>query len=80
MKEGFSAFTNKQQFIHKEPPKTGKLIIFPSNFIHSVDENKDDLDPRYTIAFNSFPEGVFERGGKLRYLNLKVIPKKRHER
>lgn len=79
LKDGFSAPANKKEFVYKEKPRAGKLIIFPSNVLHSVEQNMDLTSPRYTIAFNSFPEGVFEKGGKLRYLNLKVIPKKRHE-
>lgn len=33
------------------PPKTGRLIVFPSNLLHSVNENVDDED-RISIAFN----------------------------
>lgn len=44
--------------IHKYPTTPGKLLLFPSTLDHSVDEH--DLDePRYTIAFNTFPVGTF---------------------
>jgi uncharacterized protein (TIGR02466 family) len=33
------------------PPKTGRLIVFPSNLLHAVDSNRDDED-RISIAFN----------------------------
>lgn len=33
------------------PAKTGRLLLFPSNLLHAVDENEDDED-RVSIAFN----------------------------
>jgi uncharacterized protein (TIGR02466 family) len=33
------------------PPKTGRLLLFPSNLMHSVDASTDDED-RISIAFN----------------------------
>lgn len=33
------------------PPKVGRLIIFPSNLLHSVESSEDDED-RISIAFN----------------------------
>lgn len=33
------------------PPRTGRMIIFPSNLLHSVDASTDDED-RISIAFN----------------------------
>jgi uncharacterized protein (TIGR02466 family) len=33
------------------PPKTGRVIMFPSNLLHSVDASSDDED-RISIAFN----------------------------
>jgi uncharacterized protein (TIGR02466 family) len=37
-------------------PVAGKLILFPSNLIHSVDPFSEEGE-RYTLAFNAFPEG-----------------------
>jgi uncharacterized protein (TIGR02466 family) len=33
------------------PPRTGRLLLFPSSLLHSVDASKDDND-RISIAFN----------------------------
>lgn len=33
------------------PPKDGRLIMFPSNLLHAVDESEDEED-RISIAFN----------------------------
>ena len=35
-------------------PKTGTLLLFPSNLMHSVKTNNTD-QTRYSLAFNSFP-------------------------
>ena len=35
-----------------------KLIIFPSNLLHEVSINKNPRQTRYTIAFNTFIDGV----------------------
>jgi uncharacterized protein (TIGR02466 family) len=36
------------------PPKTGRLILFPSNIPHYVMPNDSDVE-RYSLSFNSFP-------------------------
>ena len=40
------------------PTEPGWLVIFPSHLVHSVDEHEGEK-PRYTLSFNTFPEGVF---------------------
>jgi len=52
-------------------PKFGKLLIFPSNLQHKTLINKSD-SPRYSISFNSFPEGIISTKSELQYLNLKT--------
>jgi uncharacterized protein (TIGR02466 family) len=49
--------TNCQDLVHQHEPEPGTVIIFPSQLFHSVDEVKED-EPRYTIAFNTFPNEV----------------------
>ena len=36
----------------------GKLVIFPSNLMHRVEENKSDKN-RYSLAFNLYCRGHF---------------------
>ena len=48
--------TNTSDVIHKEPTKSGHLLIFPSHLIHSVDENLSEHS-RYSVSFNSFFSG-----------------------
>ncbi len=36
----------------------GKLILFPSNLMHRVNENKSHKN-RYSLAFNLFCKGTF---------------------
>lgn len=79
LKPGYSYPTGNERMYYKERPEIGKLILFPSNITHSVEEHEDPTTPRYSIAFNTFPEGNFEKGGKLRHLNLKVLSKTIHE-
>ena len=47
---------NTNDVIHKEPTKSGHLLIFPSHLIHSVDENLSE-HVRYSVSFNSFFSG-----------------------
>ena len=47
---------------YKSPSEAGKLIIFPGDIYHSVSgANTTEDNPRYTIAFNSFPHGPVGR-------------------
>jgi len=43
--------------LHVQPSIAGNLLIFPSNLYHSVNEHLIDPEPRYVMAFNSFPSG-----------------------
>jgi hypothetical protein len=52
-------------------PKQNKLIIFPSDLMHSVSINKDAMQNRYTIAFNTFYDGVIS-SQKTKLLDIKV--------
>ena len=47
------------QFIH---PRPGGLFIFPSYMIHASEPNFETID-RYSIAFNTFPQGNINMGG-----------------
>ena len=50
---------DNRQFIHTG---AGGCFIFPSWLIHASVENHEDID-RYTIAFNTFPQGNLNSGG-----------------
>jgi uncharacterized protein (TIGR02466 family) len=51
------------------PLNSGELILFPSNLIHSVPENKSDL-PRISLAFNTFAKNSLGSIDTLTYLPL----------
>ena len=51
----YNYVTSKQMTFKVNP---GKLVIFPSNLMHSVEENKSNND-RYSLAFNLFCRGNF---------------------
>ena len=51
------------------PLNSGELILFPSNLIHSVPENKSDL-PRISLAFNTFAKNSLGSIDSLTYLPL----------
>jgi uncharacterized protein (TIGR02466 family) len=57
--------------IHREAPEEGKLVLFPSHIYHSVDNWEND-EPRYSIAFNTFPCGRFGVPDEKCSLNLKI--------
>jgi uncharacterized protein (TIGR02466 family) len=48
------------EVIHQHPTTPGQLVLFPAWLDHSVNEH-DLPDPRYTIAFNTFPTGDLGR-------------------
>ena len=48
-----------RQFLHGG---VGGCFIFPSYMIHASVENNEDVD-RYSIAFNTFPQGNLNSGG-----------------
>ena len=37
-------------------PKNNQVFFFPSNILHSIDDNESD-QTRYSVAFNFFPKG-----------------------
>ena len=51
----YNYVTSKQMTFKVNP---GKLVIFPSNLMHSFEENKSNND-RYSLAFNLFCRGNF---------------------
>lgn len=48
-----------RRFVHAG---AGGLVLFPSWLIHASVENETDID-RYTIAFNTYPQGDLNSGG-----------------
>ena len=58
---------------HFEKPEAGKLIIFPANITHGVSVNHDVQD-RYTISFDAFPERRLGRfGSDAHDLSIKIL-------
>jgi len=57
------------KFISKS--EKNKLVIFPSDMLHSVNINKDVRQTRHTIAFNTFYDGVIS-SIKTGLLDIKV--------
>ena len=51
------------------PLNSGELILFPSNLVHSVPENKSDK-PRISLAFNTFAKGSLGSECSLTYAPL----------
>lgn len=64
--------------MHKEKPEAGKLILFPSHIHHSVEDWQDD-QPRYTIAFNTFPCGNFGIPDEKSSLSLTINQHSNHQ-
>lgn len=52
-------------------PQAGKLILFPSQLYHGVNEYTSST-PRYTISFNSFPIGQLGSVDAATSLNLRL--------
>jgi len=48
----------KTKDIFLSEPTAGKLLIFPSNLMHSISTHTDIKNIRYTLAFNTFCEGL----------------------
>jgi hypothetical protein len=57
--------------IEKIPTVPGKLILFPSSLVHSVNEH-DRKDARYTVSFNAFPAGDLKSGDYASRLHIKI--------
>lgn len=70
--ESFISPEEEKQNIYKHEFKEKTMILFPSNLIHSVDENVNKL-PRITISFNSFPAGKIGCADKLTGVYLDVL-------
>lgn len=52
----------------------GKLIVFPSFLLHSVDSHMNSEEPRYTMSFNSFPSGDVGNGvSSAAGLNIQIL-------
>lgn len=50
-------------------PESGKLILFPSHIYHMVEALEQD-ETRYTISFNTFPQGTICKGPVASMLEL----------
>lgn len=62
-----------QLIVHKIPSVAGKMIVFPSSLYHSVGSAETpETNPRYTIAWNAFPDG--EIGKFSSCANIKIEP------
>ena len=59
--------------ISKIPSEKGKLIIFPSPLVHSVDKHLDPDNYRYTMSFNTFPCGEVGDFSAAAGLNIQVL-------
>lgn len=53
----FDDFNCPSHFIFTSLPKKNKLVIFPSNLMHSMEKHKH-TKTRYTFSFNSYFDGV----------------------
>ena len=53
--------------VTKVSPKSGKLVIFPSNMFHDTTAHNSN-DVRYTVSFNTFISGSF--GTQSTYLDI----------
>ncbi len=56
----------------EEKTVAGNLLIFPSKLKHFVNENEEDNNPRYTIAFNAYPEICDDSFAS--HIDLRVFP------
>jgi hypothetical protein len=61
--------TDKNIFL--SAPLAGKLLIFPSNLKHNISIHKDIKNIRYTLAFNTFFDGLIS-GEVTGRLDIKV--------
>jgi hypothetical protein len=66
-----SPFMSRHDDVITVRPEAGALILFPSNLLHKVLVHESDT-PRYTIAFNTFPDGQCGNKNSLRSLNIKT--------
>ena len=61
----------KTKNIFVSEPTAGKLLIFPSNLMHNISTHADIKNIRYTLAFNTFCEGLIS-GTTTAKLSIKV--------
>jgi uncharacterized protein (TIGR02466 family) len=66
-----SPFLSRHDDVITVRPEAGALILFPSNLLHKVLVHESDT-PRYTIAFNVFPDGQCGNTNSLQSLNIKT--------
>ncbi len=57
---------------HVEPAVAGTLVLFPSVVDHCVAPDPDEKDDRFTMSFNTFPEGVIGTYSTLAGLTITV--------
>ena len=60
------------EIIHEESSVKGKLIVFPSNILHSVLPSCSFSNTRYTLSFNTFPSGKIGNMSFLAGLELEI--------
>ena len=60
------------EIIHEESSVKGKLIVFPSNILHSVLSSCSFSNTRYTLSFNTFPSGKIGNMSFLAGLELEI--------
>ena len=63
--------SERENIIYKHTPTPGKMIIFPSDLIHSVDNNMEDQD-RITLSFNTFPTRTVGEKANLSGFDLEI--------
>jgi uncharacterized protein (TIGR02466 family) len=66
-----SPFMCRHDDVIKVTPEAGALILFPSHLLHRVLKHNSD-SPRYTIAFNVYPNGQCGDPNSLKSLNIKT--------
>lgn len=64
--------TRMTPIFHREEAVAGNLILFPSVIDHFVEPLHDHMEDRYTISFNTFPEGTIGSYASLSGLTIKV--------
>ena len=64
-------FSSLNASVFTPPIKSGDLIIFPSNLLHSVIPNKSDKS-RYSLGFNTWTKGSFGSEESLNYVGCNL--------
>lgn len=63
---------NKAKDIFLSEPLAGKLLIFPSTLMHNISTHTDIKNIRYTLAFNTFCDGLLGDIGDNTTANLSI--------